>query len=248
MFGISSSAYVLLAFLAVASSATVGLVGVWAALGKRPHWAARCGLLLGMISLGLLIPAHELVAMFFVQSVVVVSVLAVYRMFQRRPDGTRHSFQFSLLDILLFTALTALVMAAACSAPTGTWTISKAWFLVEHQYNAATGGLSVVSPHEATFYLSFGVLFGLATLIACWVVQSKRRLWIRLPVFVLGFAIAPLAHYFQIMQTPFWLFIPAATAILTSVWLFLASDFSMYHILNPNVSLPGQQGRKLAEG
>ena len=120
MSGISTGAYVLLAVLSVSAPALVGLVAIWAALGKRPHWAVRCGLLLGMISLGLLIPAHELVAMFFVQSMVVVVALAAYRMFQRCPDGTRRGFQFSLLDMLLFTGLTAVVMAAACSAPTGT--------------------------------------------------------------------------------------------------------------------------------
>ena len=120
MFGLSTGAYVLLAVLSVTSSTLVGLVAVWAALGKRPHWSVRCGLLLGMIFLGLLIPAHEPVAMFFVQSVVVVVALSIYRMFQRRPDGSRLGFQFSLLDILLFTGLTAVVMAAACSAPKGT--------------------------------------------------------------------------------------------------------------------------------
>ena len=105
MCGVSTSAYMLLAVLSVTSSALVGLVAIWAALAKRPHWSIRCGLLLGMISLGLLIPAHELVAMFFVQSMVVVMILTAYRMFQRRPDGTRHGFHFSLLDILLFTGL-----------------------------------------------------------------------------------------------------------------------------------------------
>ena len=229
MFGISTGAYVLLAVLSVTSSVLVGLVAVWAALGKRPHWSVRCGLLLGVIFLGLLIPAHELVAMFFVQSMVVVGALAVYRMFQRRPDGTRHGFQFSLLDILLFTALTALVMAAACSTSKGTWTQGTAWFLVEYQYNAATGGASLVSPHEATFYLSFAIMLGFATLIGCWAAMAKSRLWMKLLVMVLVFAIAGLANYFhnfRIVFASYWPYIPAVTAVAISAWLFLARSLS----------------------
>lgn len=154
MIGLTTSQHILLNFLTVATMSVVGLIAVWAALGRRPHWAVRCGVLLGVIFLCFLIPAYELVAMYLAQSILVVVALFVWRAFEKQPDGSRPGLQYSLRDILFLTLLTAVVMAAGCSVKSGSWTIDK------------TG-----------FHLAAGALLGLTTIIACGVVFSRKWLW-----------------------------------------------------------------------
>ncbi len=119
MSGMSLSIYILLNLLTVASASFLGLLAIWATLTERPHWAIRCGVLLGVILLLFLIPAHELVVMYLVQTLVVIVVLFLWQTLRKQADGRRPRFQFSLRDILLFTLLTAMVLAATSNAQSG---------------------------------------------------------------------------------------------------------------------------------
>ncbi|MBN2295398.1 MAG: hypothetical protein JXM70_23405 [Pirellulales bacterium] len=201
MYGLSLSAYILLNLINVASASFLGLLAIWAALADRPHWAIRCCVLLGMILLLFLIPAHELVVMYLIQSIMVIVVLFFWKTFRKQADGSRLRWQFSLRDILLLTFLTAVVLEAASSAHPGSWTIDK-----------------------IGFRLLSGALLAMATLLACGLAFSKRRLWrsVWLSVLTMVFGAATFTHYYDKVPYPNDPFAIGCITVVTAAWILLA--------------------------
>lgn len=76
---------VLLGVLTVASYSLVGLLAIWAGLG-RPHWFLRVAILGGTLLLLLLIPAYEPLLLFSIRSAVVILPLMLLKAVGRRSQ------------------------------------------------------------------------------------------------------------------------------------------------------------------
>ncbi len=164
---------VLLGILAFLACNVTGLVAIWGALG-RPHWFLRIAVVGGLLLIWLAVPAHELILIFFVQSVVAIVPLAILRSrYTRRthpnpggdspePKMPPRKPQFSLTDLLLLTPIAAVISAVAASAPPEMW---ADW-------------------EELAFA---GAVPGILTLIAAAIGLARVRFWMRMlasvPVF-----------------------------------------------------------------
>ena len=96
--GVAVAVSAILLLLAVTSQSVVGLLAIWAGLG-RGHWFVRVAALAAVLALALLIPAYELVVVFTVQCLVVVPTLLVARRLRARAEGKPAS-QFTIRDLL----------------------------------------------------------------------------------------------------------------------------------------------------
>jgi len=191
--------------LALLLHSLVGLIAIWAALG-RPHWFIRLAVLGGLLSLGLPIGAHDLILIFATQSVLVLVTLTLVRArlgrTSRHDDATtsraaetRRGPQFSILDLLLATAVVAAVVALAVRVSADVWEVWTANVLVPlfwpQGMPVMPAGLFLYCPFPLTPaapWLVFGgvaVFFGLSTLAAAWIGLGRRLLWLRLIVFCL---------------------------------------------------------------
>ena len=119
--------FALFCLLTILMMSLFGLLAIWAGLG-RGHWL-RAAVVLGCISLLLVIPAFELVTVYVIQAGLTVVALGAWRnwrlarrggrcgaavpaaLCRREPapqvaeTGQRSPWQFSILDLLLLTAL-----------------------------------------------------------------------------------------------------------------------------------------------
>jgi hypothetical protein len=171
----------LFCLLMAAMMSLVGLLAIWAGLG-RGRWFLRAAVVLGCISLLMLIPAFELVIVYVLQAGLTIVVLGLWQNWRlaRRataasegstPDaGPRSPWQFSILDLLLLMAFVAWLCAMLDRAPTAVWT---KWpgLLVE---GATTAGLTVA---------------------AAWIALSNGRWWLRLPLLLVLFPAAIMAAW-----------------------------------------------------
>ncbi len=162
----------LLCLFTVLMASVVGLLAIWAGLG-RGHWFLRAAVVLGCISLLLTIPAFELVIVYSLQAGLTIIALAAWRnrRLARRtaaangptPDaGRRLPWQFSILDMLLLMTLAAWLSAMLSRAPAAVW---ANWPLL----------------------LAEGVVTAEITIAATWIGLSDWRWWMRLPPMVVLF-------------------------------------------------------------
>lgn len=200
---------ILLYILAVATYSLVGLLAIWAGLG-RPHWFLRVAVVGGILLLLLLIPAYEPLLLFSIQSAVVILPLMLLKSFGRRsqsvgPDGgteagatARIRPQFSLLDLLLLPVVVAVIVAVAVSVPSDTYDRIAADLLY----------LFDVSITPAAGWSAMGLCglgFGISTLAAAWVALGRRRLWLRLILLCLVPTSALMAGWLALLRASGWL-------------------------------------------
>ncbi len=188
----------------------VGLLAVWAALG-RSHWCVRFGLLGAALLPGVLAGAHELVVNLFLECVVVVGVLTIDRWLRARAEKGTAASQFSLLDLLLLTALVAVAVAAGASIPVRVWTD---WGLSPPaMWNEMILPLSLLARFRlglATLCLSkyAGIIVGGLAVAAVAVVFGKARPWMRAIGFCVFFPCAPMAIWLMLLRCSGWLSTP----------------------------------------
>ena len=166
-----------LVLLAVTTSSVVGLLGVWAGLG-RGHWFVRVAVVGAVLGLALLIPAYELAVPYAIQCLVVVPPLVLARRLRTRGEGN-HAMQFTLRDLILLTAVVAVLSAVGVNVPQEMWT-SWSFLGVIPTFFGATE----IPPWIDC--LVTGMAWGGVTLAATWLVlgRGRRRLWV--PPFLLA--------------------------------------------------------------
>lgn len=156
----------LFAGLVATSASGIGLLSVWAGDG-RGHWFVRLPAVGAVLALGTLIPAYDLILLFFTQAAVVVLTLFMVRGISGRRDrqtpGDPESGvamlkpRFAVADLLLAVAVACGIFAVSGNVPRKVWEIS---------------------PRLAVLGMSLGAV----TLAAAWVALGRVRLLIRLPV------------------------------------------------------------------
>lgn len=214
MFSPSDAEIALLAILTVASYSLVGLLAIWAGLG-RPQWFLRVAVVGGTLLLLLLIPAYEPLLVFSIQSAVVVLPLMLLRALRGRvqvagPTGgspprliSRLRPQFSLSDLLLLTVVVAVVVAVGVKVPTDlweTWAVFRFWL---DPWSFLLGaGVTRADARKAFWLLSLG--FGISTLAAAWVALGRRALWLRLIVLCLIPTSAVIAGWLALVRASGW--------------------------------------------
>jgi len=168
----------------------------------------------GVLALGLLIPAYDLMLIFLVHSVVVIVPLMLVKRFRARARGktakTRTWPQFSLLDLMLAAVVVAVLVAFAVSVPANVWDgwIANdfvAMFIIEALAGTAwqTFAFSAVAP-----WLVFGligVFFGFSTLAAACVGLRDGSLWARLVILCLIPTSVVMAGWILLMRVSGWL-------------------------------------------
>jgi len=215
----SDAELILLAVLTVASYSLVGLLAIWAGLG-RPHWFLRVAVVGGVLLLLLLIPAYEPLLLFSIQSVVVILPLMVLRALRAPvpaagPDGgsqpgatARLRAQFLLSDLLLLTVVVAVAVTVAVRVPPDAWEFwDFAWDYVQGPFDSMSpslGGPITPARGWTAFFLS-GVALGIFSLVAAWVGLARRRLWLRLIVLCLVPPAAVMAAWLALMRASGWL-------------------------------------------
>lgn len=75
-------------FLAVLMMSVVGLLAIWAGLG-RGHWFVRVAIVLGCVSALMTIPAFELIIVYVLQAGSTILALAAWRNWRLAPQGCR---------------------------------------------------------------------------------------------------------------------------------------------------------------
>jgi hypothetical protein len=215
----SHAEMILLAILIVATHSLVGLLAIWAGLG-RPHWFLRVAVVGGILLLLLLIPAYEPLLLFSIQAAVVILPLMLVRALRvpapaARPDGgsrtraaARFQVQFSLSDLLLLTVVVAVIVAVIVNAPSD---LHEFWDLVWHYVQGpfdrqVISGGSQRTPAQgwAAFFLS-GLALGISTLVAAWVGLGRRRLWLRLVALSLVPTAPVMAAWLALTRASGWL-------------------------------------------
>jgi len=194
---LSPSELGLFALLILTTLSSVGLVMIWAGLG-RWHWFFRTIVAVAVIAAFLLLPARELVVLFSAQSVCTILPLLVLRTFQRRISvadtreaGTTNPSrtQVFLRDLFLLTVIAAAFLAVLTQVP------RRIWFM---GVLLAPIGLGAAVSTLAGLWIALGCsrwgrrlvvlsLFLLAALIALFV----GPLWVRLVLFCV-FSSAPM--------------------------------------------------------
>lgn len=185
---ITATWWITLGLVALVAHSAVGLVAIWAGLGK-PHWFFRVAVVGGVLTLGLPIPAYDLVVIFLAQSAVTILPLMVLRHLRARPidrgsessagPTARSRTQLSLLDLLLITVVVSCLVAFAVHVPIDAW-------LVWRGSDLFGGFFGISTPVAAwTVFGLIGVCFGISTLAAAWVALGTGRWWLRLSVLCL---------------------------------------------------------------
>lgn len=159
--------------LAIASSSAGGLLAIWVGLG-RGHWFLRVAAIFAVLGLLLSIPAHELAVVYAVQCLVVVPTLLVVRCRRAWREGKR-VVQFTVLDILLLTAVVAVVLAVVMNVPRQVWE-SGQFLDVMRLIRGAFD--EFVVPLWADCLLR-GLFAGCVTLAAAAMVLGRYRRWLR---------------------------------------------------------------------
>lgn len=172
----------LLLFLTLATFTSVGLVAVWAALG-RGHWFFRALVVVALIALPLLIASYELVVLFLVQSALTAIPLFFLRRYQRPavpafpqdPAPLQGRAQLHLRDLLLAMVIAAAISAILAQIPRATWS-------------------------EARSLAMLGAAFGVLTLVGVWIGLGRSRLWLRLLALCLCFPATPVALLLNLVR------------------------------------------------
>ncbi|MBN2022645.1 MAG: hypothetical protein JW809_07605 [Pirellulales bacterium] len=146
-----------------------GLLGVWVALG-RGHWFIRTLGLAAWLGMWLLVPAHEIAAILFFESLVVVPPLLLARQLRARVPGGP-LVQFGLRDLLLLVVVVAVVAAAGTAAPRSVWT---SWEVFKPML-----GVGPEMP-PWLFFAIVGTVHGLFVLLGTWIALGRARLAVRL--------------------------------------------------------------------
>ncbi len=205
--------FALFCLLTILMMSLFGLLAIWAGLG-RGHWFLRAAVVLGCISLLLVIPAFELVTVYVIQAGLTVVALGAWRNWrlarcavavvvqpsrlhcagetpapQVAETGQRSPWQFSILDLLLLTALAAWVCAMLTSAPPAAW---AGWPAL----------------------LAEGVIMAALSVGMAWIALSDGRRWVRLPLFFILFPAALMAAWLELWQ---WAR-PASTTVRRNSW------------------------------
>ena len=191
--------------LAILMLSLVGLLAIWAGLG-RGHWFLRVAVVLGCISLLLAIPAFELVIVYVLQAgLTIVALLAwqnwrlaraaAARVRRSAPDsGQRSPWQFSILDMLLLMVVAAWLCAMLVRVPAAVW---ATWPLLLAE-GAITAGL---------------------TIAAAWIGLSDGRWWLTAAACVILFPAALMAAWL-------WLWRRAVRSPAASPWQSCKSRLS----------------------
>ena len=171
----------LLCLFTVLMASVVGLLAIWAGLG-RGHWFLRAAVVLGCISLLLTIPAFRACDRLFASGrpddhcpggMAKPAAGAAHGRGGNGPapdDGRRLPWQFSILDMLLLMTLAAWLSAMLSRAPAAVW---ANWPLL----------------------LAEGVVTAEITIAAAWIGLSDWRWWMRLPPMVVLFPAAFMAAW-----------------------------------------------------
>ncbi len=199
--------------LTILATTAVGLVAVWVGLG-RPHWFVRLAALGGLLGLGLLVPAYDLVVVFLLQSVLVVVPLWLLRrraLPVRANDrdavegagrSLRSRWQFSLLDLLLAGVVVAALAALLANMP------ADAWGVFGYYHGLAAAFLAAVS-----------------TLVAAWATLGRRFLWLRLILLLLLPIPGLVATWFKFRgvmdMLPLVWFLVLPSSLVMACWLAL---------------------------
>ena len=155
-----------LATLLISSVSWVGLLALWAATSSR-HWFLRTVVFLGMVSLLLLIPAHEPWVTFLLQGAMVVVGLQAYRWRTWLEDEPEQGRRFSVATMLQLTTVFAVLITGGFRAYQDPWT-------------------------DWTSVLAGGLSAGLITLVASWLVSGSMGWWKRVLVVILVSLLASL--------------------------------------------------------
>jgi hypothetical protein len=159
----------LLGALLVPSFACFGTLALWAATSPR-HWFLRTSIVLVALSPFLMIPAYEPIVAFGLQAAIVTAFIFIYRRWvvrakaksQTDPPGNAtspRSVHFSLSSLLLATVVVAVTVPVITKFPQLN---RDAW----------------------TSTIAIGVICGIATLIAAWMVTARRK-WLAWPIGVI---------------------------------------------------------------
>jgi hypothetical protein len=211
----SDAELILLAILTVTSYSLVGLLAIWAGLG-RPHWFLRVAVVGGVLLLLLLIPAYEPLLLFSIQSAVVILPLMLLRGFRAPipaggPDAKSQTGaiawrlpQFSVSDLLLLTVVVAVIVAVAIRVPSDIWTF---WYFlrstVDPWYPFAGTPMTPATGWTALGSCCLGL--GISSLVALWVALGRRRLWLRLIVLCVVPTSAVMAVWLALARASGWL-------------------------------------------
>jgi hypothetical protein len=160
-----------LLLLAVMTISVMGAVALWAGMSQR-HWFLRVAVVGAVLSLWMVIPAYEILAVLFVQATVVIVFLWGLRLLRARRLGC----QFTVRDLLLLTALLAIILSVAISAPKSEWT---SWlnFRAPIQFYPKRA-INLPSPWIVFAFAGFGA--GVVTLVAAWAALGQGPRWLRL--------------------------------------------------------------------
>lgn len=227
---------ILLMLLALATSSALGLVTVWAGLG-RPHWFLRIAVVGAVLSLGLIIPAHELVVVFFIQSVVVIVPLMFARHLRTRTGGARLIPQYTLLDLLLVTVVVAVILTVAVNMSTDAHGRCGILFFDIFGF----GGPSPPAP-----WLIYGLpgVFGISTLVAAWVALGGSRLRWRLLVLCVSPWSWPMAAWLALHRAKGYA--AGVAVVVLSLAILLPPTAVYYRLLTPppipKTTLPDPNG------
>jgi hypothetical protein len=101
-------------FVDAATTSFIASVGIGAAVVRR-HWFLRAAVVGGVLALGLLIPAYEVVLEFAIQVAVISAGVALWR------GATLRRMRISLKTILLAMVVAAVVAAVVGASPTVAW-------------------------------------------------------------------------------------------------------------------------------
>lgn len=209
-----SAEVMLLAILTVATYSLVGLLAIWAGLG-RPHWFLRVALVGGVLLSLLLIPAFEPLVLFSIQSAVVILPLMLLKSVRGHvqavgPDAgatARGRLQFSLLDVLLLTVVVAVIVAAAAAAEVPS-DLSEFWAYARNVLKLPSPFAPLAPMSPAEVWMAFGLVglgLGLSTLAAAWVALGRRRLWLRLIALCLLPTSAVMVALLALIRSSGWL-------------------------------------------
>jgi hypothetical protein len=221
------SFYAVFWLVIAAAAGVVGIVALWAAVG-RAHWFWRAAGIGTVLSLTVVMSAYDLLLLYGIQSLVVIAPLTVRRIGQLAVavrsvplEEQRHWAQYTLLDLLLLMPVVAAVSAVAVRFSVEGWEL-WGWYQPYRLFFP-----DAVSRKTVGIVLGrIGGIFGLLTLAAVWIAFGRGHVPQRLLVLVLCFPAT-------------WLCLPAAkpSAAQSDTWFPIAAA-----IYSPTVLMAGWLG------
>ncbi len=186
---------IVLVILTMLSITSVGLLAIWAALG-RGHWFVRVAVVGALFSLLLLVPAYKPLIVFVVQAAVAVPILVIARRLRARSEG-KSVWQFGLRDLLLLTPVVAAVAAVGAIVPKKMW---QSWDIV--RWTGTSHGNPAMPPW--LYVLILAATMGVVTCLAAWIVLGRCRRWKRLTVLCVAFPAVLMVLGFVFRSDSLW--------------------------------------------